>query len=98
MKIGHHLGSRLDVLEIIEYYEQTGEAGLAADFFAEVAKYITYITDRPTSFPVHLKKYRRANLSRFPHNILFRIIDEDTVRILAVRHNRRDPSYGTARA
>ena len=97
MKIGHHLGSRLDVLEIVEYYEQTGEAGLAADFFAEVAKHITYIAARPLSFPVHQEKYRRANLSRFPHNILFRIVDEETVRILAVRHNHRNPSYGIDR-
>ena len=97
MKIRHHLGSRLDVLETVEYYEQIGEAGLAAEFFAEVVKYIDQIADRPMSFRVHLKKYRRANLSRFPYNILFRIVDDKTIRILAVRHNHRDPNYGTDR-
>ncbi len=98
MKIYHHLGARIDVLEAVEYYEQTGEAGLAADFFAEVAKFIDNIADRPKSFPVHLKKYRRANLYRFPYNILFRVVDDKSVRILAVRHNNRHPKYGTNRS
>lgn len=97
MKLRHHLGARLDVLESVEYYEQIGEADLAADFFAEVVKYIDQIAARPLSFPVHLKKYRRANLSRFPYNILFRVLDDKAVRILAVRHNHRDPKYGTNR-
>ncbi len=97
MKIRHHLGARLDVLEAVEHYEKTGEAGLAAEFFSQVVKYIDHIADRPMSFPVHLNKYRRANLSSFPYNILFRIVDDKTVSILAVRHNHRDPNYGTNR-
>lgn len=97
MKISHHFGSRLDVLETVEYYEQTGEASLAADFYAEVVRFIDQIAERPMSFPAYRKIYRRANLSRFPHNILFRIVDDESVRILAVRHNRRHPSYGTER-
>ena len=97
MKIRHHLVARLDVLEAVEHYEQVGEVGLAAEFFAEVVKYVDQIADRPLSFRVHLKKYRRANLPRFPYNILFRIVDDNAVRILAVRHNHRDPNYGTNR-
>lgn len=97
MKISHHGGSRLDVLNAVKYYERTGEAHLAADFYAEVVKYIDQIAERPTSFPVYSEKYRRANLSRFPYNILFRIVDDRVVRILAIRHNHRDPAYGTNR-
>ncbi len=87
----------LDILEIMEFYERSAGTQIAVDFYAEFRQSVANIASRPLSFPVHLKKYRRSNLSRFPHNVLFRVVNDETIRILAVRHNRRHPEYGTDR-
>jgi plasmid stabilization system protein ParE len=39
---------------------------------------------------------RRANLKRFPYHFLYRVVG-DCVRILVVRHHRRDTDYGLDR-
>jgi plasmid stabilization system protein ParE len=40
--------------------------------------------------------YRRSNLKKLPYHILFEA-GESEVRVLVVRHNRRDPSFGLDR-
>lgn len=86
-----------DILDIMEFYAESVGLQFATDFYAEFRRVAAQVSARPKSFPVHIKDYRRANLSRFPHNILFRVVDDTKVRILAVRHNHRDPTYGTDR-
>lgn len=97
MKVELGSAANLDVLEIMEYYDEAVDAVLAADFYAEFWRVVDRIAEWPQSFPIHVKDYRRANLSRFPYNILYRIVEDETVRILAVRHPRRHPPYGTRR-
>lgn len=96
MQIEYHVSARLDVLKIMEYYEAAAGAGLASEFFAEFLYSIDQLADRPTAFPIAVRDLRRANLHRFPYHILFRVID-DSVRILVVRHDGRNPSFGTRR-
>ncbi|MFN0277698.1 MAG: type II toxin-antitoxin system RelE/ParE family toxin [Pyrinomonadaceae bacterium] len=96
-QIVYHVEARLDVLEIVEYYEQEGGAKLADRFTAELEKFVELIARRPESYSTRVKDVRRANLRRFPHHVLFRVIDEDTVKILSVKHDSRRPSYGTDR-
>jgi plasmid stabilization system protein ParE len=40
---------------------------------------------------------RRALLRRFPYSVLYRILDDGTVRILAIRHHKRHPDFGFER-
>lgn len=51
MRIRHHPATRFDVLEIMEYYEEQAGSELAADFFAEMLRYIDRIGRVPESFP-----------------------------------------------
>ena len=96
-RIVYHLGARLDVLEIVEYYEREGGAQIADRFTAELERFIESVAERPNSYREHPKGVRRANLNRFPHHVLFRIVDAETVKILSVKHDRRRPSYGLDR-
>jgi plasmid stabilization system protein ParE len=34
---------------------------------------------------------------RFPFSIVFRLINDDTIRILVIRHHRRHPRFGLSR-
>ena len=96
-RIAYHLGARLDVLEIVEYYEREADAQLADRFTSELESFIESIAERPQSFREHKKGVRRANLVRFPHHVLFRLIDAETIKILSVKHDARRPSYGLNR-
>lgn len=86
-----------EVLDIVEYYKGVGGSALASEFFDELLEFIDRIATRPESFRIYRSQFRRANLDRFPYNILFRYVDDETVRILVVRHNRRHPSFGLDR-
>ncbi len=86
-----------EVLEIVEYYKDLGGTELASEFFDELLDFIDRIASRPESFRIHRDQIRRAKLARFPYNILFRLVDEQTVRILVVRHDRSHPSFGLDR-
>ena len=86
-----------DVLEIMEYYDRVADPEISADFYFEFRRCIDKIAARPYSFPFYIDDYRRLNLDRFPHHVLYRIINDDFVRILVVRHDSRHPSFGLDR-
>lgn len=85
-----------DIAQVMEYYERVGSAGLADEFYSELRHLRSEAAKRPESFPVRERDIRRANLQRFPYHFLFRMT-RDAIRILVVRHHKRDPSLGTER-
>ena len=82
----------IDLLEILEYYDEEAGGEVASDFYSEFRQYAKAASERPYSFPAY-EEMRRVNFRRFPHHFLFQILDEKTLRILIVKHNHRDPSY-----
>ena len=97
MRIIHHPASRFDVLELVEYYEREADATLADEFYDELLTAIEKIKSRPSSYPIFTDALRRVNLKRFPHHILFEMLDDKTIGILVVKHDSRDPEYGLDR-
>jgi toxin ParE1/3/4 len=79
-----------------EWYERR-QRGLARRFLDEIERIQEAIVERPASFPrldlpsVHLS-IRRALLYRFPYALVF-LDRENDVRVLAVAHTKRRPSY-----
>ncbi len=86
-----------DLLEIVQFYYDSDDTVLAADFYVEFRKFVDEMAVRPQSFPKQGNCYRRVNLKRFPFHILFRKVDNKTLRILVVKHNHRDPRFGLDR-
>jgi hypothetical protein len=86
----------LDLLEIIEHYQEEVDSTLGAEFYDEFLKRLKDISLRPYSFQEY-EDFRRVNLHKFPHHILFQITTEGVARILTVKHNRRNPLYGRDR-
>ncbi len=85
-----------DIHAIMAYYESVASKDLADDFYAELRQFMQGAADRPELFSIRNRDLRRVNLRRFPYHFLFRIVG-DAVRILVVRHHRRDPSLGIHR-
>jgi plasmid stabilization system protein ParE len=57
---------------------------------------VAQVAANPRRFHPVSETLRRANFSKFPYHLLYRISNDD-VRVLVLRHHRRDPSYGTER-
>ena len=80
----------------MEYYERAEHPELAEDFYRELRGFMLDAVQRPDRYHFFKGDLRRANLKRFPHHFLYRVVG-DCVRILVVRHHRRDPNYGLER-
>ena len=96
MRLIFHPKIYSDIAQVMEYYERVASADLADEFYAELQLLMRDATKRPESFPIRERDIRRANLRRFPYHFLFRMTS-DAVRILVVRHHKREPSLGTGR-
>lgn len=98
-RLVYDVEARVDVLGVVEYYERVANAELADRFTSELQKYLEYVASRPESLPEIRSGsgIRRANLSRFPHHVLFQIADAETIKILAIKHDRRHPDMGLNR-
>jgi plasmid stabilization system protein ParE len=96
-RIVYDVEARFDVLEIVEFYEKVDGPQLADRFTSELEKFIEHISKRPESFVEVRSGLRRANLNRFPHHIIFQIVDTETIKILTVKHDRRNPDLGLDR-
>ncbi len=96
MQIILHRKVHSDVEAIMEYYERVAGRELADDFYAELRRFMLLAAERPESFAIRERDFRRVNLHRFPYHFLFRIVG-GAVRILVVRHHRRHPALGITR-
>lgn len=91
----HRLIQR-DLRSVLAYYR--GEVGpeLAQRFYAEFEQVVEEVAANPKRFHPVSETLRRANFRRFPYPLLFRVT-ESHVRVLVLRHHRRDPSHGLER-
>lgn len=96
MRLVLHSKVYSDIERIMDYYERADSPGLADDFYEELRHFMAEAARRPESYSIRERDIRRVNLQRFPYHFLFRIVG-DTVRILVVRHHRRNPSVGITR-
>jgi len=86
-----------DLMEAMEYYEREAVPELAVEFYVEFRRCSDQLGVRLESFPVKESGLRRMNLHRFPFHILFEVLNENVVEIFVVKHDHRDPAFGTDR-
>ena len=79
-----------DVLQTREWYESR-QLDLGDEFANQVDATLARIVERPLAFPQVQGETRRAVLHRFPYAIYFRLVDDETVVVLAL-HGRQHPS------
>ncbi len=96
MKVVYHRSAARDVRQILDHYD--GEAGpqLADRFFKDLLGTISKALSNPLHFPPIHESLRRANLADFPYHFLY---EEKPwgIKVMVVRHHRRNPRYGQRR-
>jgi len=69
---------------------------LAEGFWSELTEAIKDASSFPELHHFDPSGYRRSNLKRFPYHFLFQVFPGH-IRIIVVRHNRRNPGFGSRR-
>jgi plasmid stabilization system protein ParE len=77
------------------YYDDISPK-LADEFWSELIIAISFARQFPEVHHFDPSGYRRSNLKRFPYHFLFKVYT-DHIRIIVVRHNHRDPRFGSRR-
>ena len=88
--------AQADLVETRKWYEEQA-TGLGRQFVETVDDTLVSITKNPLAYPTVRKVVRRALTRRFPYGVLF-LVEADTVIVLAVLHQARDPELWSRRA
>lgn len=86
--------ARFDLIDGYWFYERR-ENGLGDHFIESIFGDINTLIENAGIHPVVLGKHRMIG-SRFPYSIFY-LTDSNTVRILAILDNRRDPAWISGR-
>jgi len=95
MKLEFHPQTVDDYHEASVHFEGIS-SDLQRQFRAGIFSAIDRIRTKPFLY-VEVDGIRRALLRRFPYSIVYRVISNDTVRVLVIRHHRRHPEFGRGR-
>lgn len=96
MRLEFHRQVASDIFGIMEYYEDVAGPKLADEFYSELRSFFQKASHSPEAYDIRERDLRRVNLDTFPYHFFFRIV-RDRVRILIVRHHKRNPSFGLQR-
>jgi plasmid stabilization system protein ParE len=80
-----------EIYDAAQFYD-TESSGLGADFVSEVMEAVDWIELYPEHGELFRSRFRRKVLRTFPYS-LFYSVRKDSVRILAVAHQKRRPFY-----
>ena len=95
MKIEYHPLTVDDLAKAEIYYEEQ-QVELSQVFRTEVLQAIGRINDNPFLY-AEVGGVLRALMKRFPFSILYRVLSDDTIRILLIRHHKRHPTFESER-
>ena len=96
MIVDYHPLTVSDLNRAVSYYNRQ-RPGLGDQFRVEVYAVIDLVRSNPFQFPVVERDIRRGFVHRFPYAVLFRVVNDETIRVLVIRHHRRHPSFGLTR-
>ncbi len=85
-----------DLHNVMAFYERESGASLANALYDELMKRIAQVQENPKQFSFSVGDRKRVKLERFPYHFLYRF-KPNCVRVLVLRHHKRNPNYGMRR-
>jgi plasmid stabilization system protein ParE len=82
--------AKAEFVEAGTWYENK-RTGLASEFMAEIHRCLSLATANPMQFAIHRRDIRCITTKRFPYRIFFRA-EQQSIVILAIFHNKRNPA------
>jgi len=96
MTVEYHPLTVSDLNNAVSYYNRQ-RPGLGDELRSEVYSAIERVGANPYQYAIIKNNIRRAFVHRFPYAVLFRIVNDNTIRVLVIRHHRRHPNFGLSR-
>lgn len=96
MKVEYHPGTITDLNRAVDFYEQQ-RIGLGDELRDEIYQAIARIAANPLMYLPITGRVRRCFVHRFPFSILYRVVNDDLLRVLVIRHHRQHPQFGVGR-
>jgi toxin ParE1/3/4 len=87
-----HPFAEQELLEAAAYYEEL-DKGLGLEYLNEVQNLINFLIRYPEAGQVVQNSIRRIILPKFPYSLIYRLIENGQIRILAIAHHKRKPNY-----
>jgi plasmid stabilization system protein ParE len=91
-KVVFHPLAEKELIDAAVYYEEQ-ESGLGGEYLAEVERAINFITQHPEAGFTVKDPLRQLTLPKFPYYLLYRVLGNAQIRVLAVAHHKRRPKY-----
>ena len=85
-----------ELREVTTFYQQVGGNSLGLKFVAEFERALSLVVDNPNIGTNLGKQALKCPLRRFPYNLVYQVIGSE-LRVIAIAHQRRSPSYWTGR-
>jgi len=86
-----------DELEKIRDYYEEKSTGLGNSFADEFERQLLSISAMPSRWMFVRNDLQKALMKRFPYMDFFRVIDDETIRVTVVKHEKRYPALGMGR-
>jgi plasmid stabilization system protein ParE len=93
--VDYHPQTPDDANRLLKHYNSVS-SDLGNSFWDELLQAIEQARESPEQHHFDATGLRRGNLKRFPVHFLFRV-KEDSIRVVAIRHNRQEPGFGSQR-
>ena len=81
-----------ELLDAATYYKEQ-RVGLGLEYLEEVEHAVNFLTRYHEAGSKVRGSVRRLTLPKFPYSLLYRLLENDQIRILAVAHHKRRPQY-----
>ena len=86
-----HPAAEEEIYQAFAWYEERSDIAAWA-FVQELSSMVRLAVSSPETWPIIIGNTRRIVFPRFPFDLVFRVTDQ-AIQIVAVAHNRRQPSY-----
>lgn len=96
MKLRFLILAQQELDDAVAWYNEQS-VGLGFDFLDEVDRAVRRTVAFPMSCPEIEHGLRRCLLSRFPYGLIYGMIEDDSIVVVAVTHLHRLPRYWTNR-
>jgi len=87
-----HPEAESDLREAAEYYRERAGTAFAQAFFAEFEHSMNLLLQYPLLGALRLHGKRRLVMKHFPYSVIYTVAAQE-IRVLAIAHQSRRPSY-----
>jgi plasmid stabilization system protein ParE len=85
-----------ELVDAVAYYEEQ-KLGLGLEYLEEVEYAVNLLVRYSEAGSKVRGSIRRLVLPRFPNSLLYRVVGDEQIRILAVAHHKHRPQYWSNR-